>query len=178
MKHKLFFSSAALAMLLLTSPALAQGQGQNSRASSTNSRPAASTTERRLDLKLDIVQRQAARASRTFTNVLGNLESIAGRLESRIAKVKAEGGAVADAENFLAEAKTHIVLAKEKIALFATTNLSAGDLKTNFGKIRTIASEAKSHIRDVHTNLMKAVRALRPGQANRSATSTATTTAE
>lgn len=171
MKQKLF-PVILLALLLAAAPVSAQGV----RATGTAQMKNASTTEARAELKLEIVKRKASQTLRVMSGTVTRLENILARLESRIEKVKADGSDVVDSETFLAEAKKHLQMAKDEIALFVSIDFSTGTLRENFDKLKSAALDVKLHIREVHTNLMKSVRALRPGQANTNATTNATST--
>lgn len=171
MKQKLF-PVFLLALLLAAAPVSAQGVNATATVKAKN----ASSSEARAELKLDIVKRKASQTLKVMNAAVVRLENIIGRLETRIAKVKAAGGDVVSSETFLAEAKKHLVMAKDEIALFVSIDFSGGTLRENFDKLKSAALDAKLHIKEVHTNLMKSVRALRPGQANKGATTTNATT--
>jgi len=148
---------------LLFLPVMVFAQGFNARmgASTTVEVRKASSTERRVELQLDIVKRQAAKTYWVLTSTIERLESIMTRVESRIAKVKAEGGVATESEVFVAEAGTHLAEAKGKLAVFTSITFSADKLRDNVIKLREAAAEVKVHIRAAHTSLMNAVRSLR-----------------
>ncbi len=134
----------------------------------------ASSTERRVEMQRSLAKKKADHTSRVLTATVERLEKIILRVESRIAKIKAQGGVTAESEAFVAEAKNHLTLAKANIVLFASLDLSGEKAQENFEKVRALASETKGHIREAHTSLKNAVRALGGVRAEveRSATST------
>lgn len=132
----------------------------------------ASSTAKRVEMQRGLAKRKAEHTARVLTATVERLEKIIVRLESRIEKVKANGGATAESEGFVAEAKEHLSLAKASIALFASVDLSGDKAQENFERVRLIAVEAKEHIREAHTSLMKALRALGKTRTEANATST------
>jgi len=139
----------------------------------------ATSTERRVEMQIGLAKKKAEHAARVLTATVERLERIITRLESRIAKVKAAGGATTEAEAFVAEAQTHLSLAKSSIALFASLDLTGQKARDNFEKVRAVAAEAKGHIREAHKSLKEAIRSLKGvrrdgvrGEATTTATST------
>ncbi len=138
----------------------------------------ASSTEKRIEVQENIAKRLSAHAAKMFTATVERLEKLIARLESRITKVKAEGGVAAISEGFIAEAKSHLSLAKAEIATFSSIDLSEDKLRENVSTLRAAGAEVKEHLKAAHQALVKAIRALKPGRStnNGNATSTATST--
>ncbi len=121
----------------------------------------ASSTARRVEFQQGIAKRKAEHVAQVLAATVERLEKITVRLESRIAKVKAAGGVTTESEGFVAEAKTHLSLARSSIALFVSLDLTDEKARDNFEKVRAVATETKSHIREAHRSLMMAVRSLK-----------------
>ncbi len=138
----------------------------------------ASSTEKRIEMQQGLAKRKAEMAGKVLEATISRLEKIVTRLDSRIAKVKADGGVTAESEAFSAQAKVHLSEARQSLAVFASIDLSADKIQTNFEKIRTAVGQVRTHIKEAHESLMKAIRALKPGRVNANATTTASTTAQ
>jgi hypothetical protein len=138
----------------------------------------ASSTERRVEIQHNVAVRKVEHTTRVMTATIERLENIIARIESRIAKVKANGGATAESEGHVVEAKADLSLAKTSIAAFATIDLSSDKAQENFERIRTAAAGAREQLRSAHEHMMLAVRTLTALDVNVSATSTATTTVQ
>jgi hypothetical protein len=132
----------------------------------------ASSTAKRIEVQQNIAKRQMERAAKVFTATIQHLESILARVESRIAKVRAEGGAVLESETFVIEVKNHLSQAKTALNAFASIQVTSDKASENFEAVRKAGAEVKVHIREAHQSLMKAIRALKPGRDNNTATST------
>ena len=138
----------------------------------------ASTTDRRFELQSNIAKKRADNTFRVIEATIERLRNIANRVESRITKVESAGGVALESRAALAEARNHLSLAETSIAAFASVDLSGDDIRDKFDRVKTIAAEAKTHIREAHRALMRAVVALKPGFRTNNATSTrATSTA-
>ena len=132
----------------------------------------ASSTERRVEMQRGLAKRKADHTARVLAATVERLEKIIARIESRIEKIKANGGATAESEGFIALAKADLSEAKAGIALFVSVDLSSDKASENFERVRALAQEIKEHIRSAHQNLMKALRALGKTRAEVNATST------
>jgi len=132
----------------------------------------ASSTAKRVEMQRGIAKRKAEHTARVLTATVERLEKIITRLESRIAKVKANGGVTTESEGFVAEARTHLSLAKTSIALFASVDLSGDKASENFERVRNIAAEVKEHLREAHRSLVQAVVSLGKTRAEVNVTST------
>jgi phage protein D len=88
------------------------------------------------------------------------LELLTNRIESRMGKIEEEGGDTTEAENFVAEAKLSIELAKEGIADIDETleiALSKEKLRGAFSELRELIQSINKDLRDAHGSLIKAV---------------------
>lgn len=138
----------------------------------------ASSTARRVEMQQGIAKKRAEHAGKMLLATIERLEKILMRVETRIAKVKAEGGVTAESEANIGEAKIHLQAARTSLEAFASIDLSADKANENFENIKELAQTVKTHIKEAHESLMKAVRALKPGRPSGNATTTrATTTA-
>lgn len=193
MKQKLFPSLLLATLLLAASTASAQGVRANVNSSATATPAsvrtqtevkaeaqtrAASTSEARAEMQLSIVKRVVSNVTRVLTATVDRLEQIIVRIESRIAKFKAAGATTTESEGFVAEAKVHLDKAEASIRALASVELEGDSVRENFLKVRALAAEAKMHIREAHTSLMKTVRSLKAssgarveGEANATTTS-------
>ncbi len=136
---------------------------------------AASSSEARVEMQTSIAKRKVANTARVLNATVGRLEKIGDRIESRIAKFEDKGATTTDAVKFLAEARAHLEMADTSIEALVAIDLSGESIQVNFERVRTAAREAKMHIREAHTSLMKAVSSLK---ASAEVEATATTTAE
>ncbi len=205
MKAKIIASFAVLAVMFAAAPVFAQtlnvgvtgtasatpaqikaranatATAQVRPASTTGAVRAASSTQARVEMQQSVAKRKASHTGKILSATVERLEGIIARLESRMSKIRAEGGVTAESEKFVAEAKTHLGLAKAQIALFASVDLTSDTYRENFVKIRNIAVEAKMHIREAHKSLSNALRVLKgmsSARAKVNATSTASTTTQ
>lgn len=182
---KQYISASLLLTLTMALPVFAEERGLDSRGRASTT-PAgvragevrnnieerkASSTERRVEMQRGLAKKKAEHVARVLTATVERLEKIITRLESRIAKVKALGGVTAETESFVAEAKSHLSLAKLSIAALSSVDLSLDKARDNFERVRVAAAEAKGHIREAHTSLKKAIRSLKPGQKTATSTS-------
>lgn len=169
---KVITSVLMLAVVAFASPVFAEeGRvGMYGKASTTDRREKmktnieerkVSSTERRIEFQQGIAKRKAEHTARVLTATVERLEKIIIRLESRITKVETAGGTITQARIFVTEAREHLSLARSSITLFASLDLSGDKVQENFERIRTLASEAKDHIRETHRSLMNAVRTLK-----------------
>lgn len=115
---------------------------------------------RQVELKEEVVEKKLGNTARVMSATIERLENIASRISSRIEKIKARGGETADAERYLAEAKSNIGSAKLSVAALASVELSGETIKEDFERIRSVASEVREYLRSAHENLMLSVRAL------------------
>ncbi|MEK7135364.1 MAG: hypothetical protein AAB780_01520, partial [Patescibacteria group bacterium] len=99
--------------------------------------------------------------SKVFSATIEHLESILARVESRIAKVEADGGVVTESQGYVAEVKTHLGEAKTELAAFATIQITSTKASENFEAVRTAGAKVKTHIKEAHQSLMKAIRSLK-----------------
>ncbi len=187
MKQRIISATIALLVLAVATPALAQTAGVNVSGSATATPVRvrgeartemevrkATSTERRVEMQRGLAKKKAEHTSRVLTATVERLEKIIARVESRIAKIKSLGGVTTESEAFVAEAKNHLSLAKGKIALFASLDFSGDKAQENFEKVRALATEVKGHIREAHTSLKNAVRALGKVKAELKANATST----
>ncbi len=123
----------------------------------------ASSTAKRIEIQQNIAKRQVQRAGKVLSATISHLENILARVESRIAKVKAEGGATAESEGFVADVKVHLSAAKTSLAAFSSIQITSDKASENFQAVRNAAAEVKEHLKEAHESLMKAIRALKPG---------------
>jgi len=147
MKQSILPTIAGLALLLVATPAGAQGLGQNimgevrvetqaevqsnreeARMNSAEVRTSAderkaSSTEKRIEIHASIAKRLAANTARVLTATVERLEQIAVRIESRIEKMKASGATTTESEVAVAEAKSELDEAQNSIDLFASIEL-------------------------------------------------------
>ena len=149
------------ALLLSALPASAQ---VNRRATSTDRANKATSSEKvqkRIELQLDIVKRKVGQTAKTLNATIERLGNIIGRIESRIEKVKSAGGNTVESETAIAEAKKHLQLAKDSMAKLSLVELKNETLRENFTKVKEAAAEVKTHLREAHREMMKAVRLLK-----------------
>ncbi len=183
MKQRIITTGLAFLLLASATPAFAQGlnlrvkteaevkmEGKN--ASSTENREdlkdrmgerKASSTERRIEVQQSVAKRLANHAKEMFGAMINRLEKLADRVQSRIEKVKSAGGNTTESERFLADARVHISEAKTSLEAFVSVDLSADKLTENFSRIRGVGTQVKTHLKEAHTALVKAVRALKMG---------------
>ncbi|KKU50236.1 MAG: hypothetical protein A3F53_01070 [Candidatus Zambryskibacteria bacterium RIFCSPHIGHO2_12_FULL_48_10] len=154
MKQKILAITVLATLLLAAIPVSAQSV---QRAQQRN----ASSTEKRMELQSNIAKKRAVNTSRVLTATVERLGNIATRIESRIAKVKAAGGDVTQSEAAIAEARNHLSLAKTSISAFTSIDLSTGDVREKYDRVKAVAAEVKTHLREAHRSLMKAVVSLK-----------------
>jgi len=139
--------------------------------------PARIQTEQRFELRANVAKRKATNTSRVMMATTERLEQIAARIESRIAKVESAGGNASESRTALAEARNYLSLARTSIAAFASIDLSDNEsLREKYDRVKAVAAEAKTRIREAHRSLTLAVLALRPGILINNAASAATST--
>lgn len=142
----------------------------------TSSRRLATSTARRIELRRDIAQRRAEHTGKKLLATIERLEKLTARIESRIAKVEANGGTASTSKRFVAEAKEHLLEAREGLEAFSSIELSGDKVAENFERIRAAAAFVKEELREAHESLVAAIRALKPGRTTNNATSTRATT--
>ena len=107
-----------------------------------------------------MAEKKSANTARVMKATVERLGKIISRLESKIEKVKSRGGNTSESERLVVEAKAHLSEATTSINTFANIQLSGETIKENFERIRTLATEAREHLRATHESLLMAVRAL------------------
>lgn len=172
------------ALLLLANPVFAQGvrvkvEGEansvqvKTRSQSEMEMRKASSTQRKVDLHLNVARERAGKVLRGLNATAERLERIIERVESRISKVRADGGVVTESETAIASAKNHLSQAKASISAYASIQFTASStVRENFQQVKSAAAEAKMHLRETHKALVEAIRSLKPGQAMKRATTT------
>jgi hypothetical protein len=143
------------------------------KASSTLRR--ASSTEKRIENQQGLAKRKAEHTGKVLLATIERLEKILARIESRIAKVEASGGTATESKEAVAEAKASLSKAKVSLEAFSSIDLSGDKASENFARVRAVAAEVKSHIKEAHLSMMLAVRTLKPGRNSGNATSTSAT---
>ena len=172
MKHRIIASILTLSIVALASPVFALEGSANMERKASSTERKASSTERRVEMQRNLAKRKAEHTAKVLSATVLRLEKIATRLDSRIAKVDASGGTTTDAKIFVAEARVHLALASSTIATFSSLDLSGDKAQENFEKVRVLAKEVKDHLREAHTSLMKATRAIKGPRGEGHATST------
>lgn len=144
------------------------------------------------------VNKFTERLRERYDAAVNRLDVLTLRIESRIAKIKAVDIDVSEAEELLIDAKDKIATAKASIALIGTPETTTTDsttstdsstvnaLKNSFGETRAQVAKAKEDLKEAHAALVDVINGLKPGQnklekemqANKAATTTATTTNE
>ena len=104
---------------------------------------------------------KVGQTAKTLNATIERLGNIIGRIESRIEKVKSAGGNTVESETAIAEAKKHLQLAKDSMAKLSLVELKNETLRENFTKVKEAAAEVKTHLREAHREMMKAVRSLK-----------------
>lgn len=174
MKQRVFLCVLFLALFVLASTAYAQGSPRAGAAGANSSGNASATpvrtqAEQRFEFRADVIKKKASNTSRVMENTIKRLEGIATRIESRITKVESAGGNIAESRAALTEARSYLSSARASLSPLASVDFSTTDVRAKFNEAKAIAVEAKSHIRNAHGALMRAVSALKLGR-------TATTT--
>lgn len=116
---------------------------------------------KRATFQQDIAKRRVDHVSKVISATIRRLERIIERIESRIAKFEEKGAIVTDSLNSVALTKSNLSDARIALEALATIDISGETAQENFDKIREVATEAKAHLREAHSNLTLAVRSLR-----------------
>jgi hypothetical protein len=122
--------------------------------------------ENRSNTQVQVATRKAETVLRFMSATVDRLEKIADRIDSRIEKLKSAGGDTSESEEFVAEARVDLANASASLEALVDIELSGETFQENFQRIRTIAAEAKEHIRSARENLVNAVRLLGQVQAS------------
>lgn len=117
-------------------------------------------TQVRAEFRADLAKTKVSNVVRMMNATIEHLEGIIQRIESRIEKLNDRGGDTSESEGFVASAKVDLGEASASVDAFASLDLSGDSAETNFERIRTLAAEAREHLRDARDNLIKAVRSL------------------
>ena len=138
--------------------------------------------DQRRDTLLSIAKIKISRMIRRFEATIERAGKISNRISTRIQKVKANGGDTSKAEGFITEANMHIEQAKTALVtlkgatsspdLLVDANATTSKIiKTGMMRLRNMAKNVETHIREAHKSLTNALRALK-GMSSANATST------
>jgi hypothetical protein len=121
---------------------------------------------RRTEFRREVAKRQADNTARVLRATVTRLETIIARIESRIVKAKAEGLDTAEAELAVALAKEKLTNATISIQALTDLDLSGENAEEVFKKVRSLAKEAKDHLRDTREALVSATKLLKSPDSN------------
>lgn len=129
----------------------------------------------------EIIKRQATMMFKRIEAAIERLKKLGDRIEQRIAKLKEKGVNTTKAESLLASARTEITNAETALAAAKTAAqgaIESGTPKEAFTAVRTNVVGAREAAKKAHKALVDSVIALKGKSGDKTATTTATTTAQ
>lgn len=129
----------------------------------------------------EIIKRHAEMMFMRINAAIERLKKLADRIGERITKLKERGVDTAKAESLLARARGEITNAENALAAAKTAAQGAIESETPkeaFEAVRTHVEEAKEATKKAHKALVDSIVALKGKSGDRTATTTATTTAQ
>ncbi len=129
----------------------------------------------------EIINRFAERMFGRIAAAIERLKKLGDRIEERIAKLKEKGMNTTKAESLLASARTEITNAETHLGMAKTAAqgaMESGTPKEAFAAVRTHVVEARDAAKKAHKALVDSIIALKGRSGDKTATTTATTTAQ
>lgn len=129
----------------------------------------------------EIIKRQAAMMFKRIEAAIERLKKLGDRIGERIAKLKEKGVNTTKSEALLASARTEITNAETALAAAKTAAqgaIESGTPKEAFEAVRTNVVGAREAAKKAHKALVDSVIALKGKSGDKTATTTATTTAQ